>query len=91
MTKEFPELIGLYRKVPRWLDEANVIGEILKQNAQKIGKWEFVDIENDLTILNNMLRKNPLFKKEAQRVFGKEQLQLDDFENWDFSKFLEKL
>ncbi|TXF79493.1 hypothetical protein [Chryseobacterium sp.] len=91
MTKEFPELIGLYRKIPRWLDEANVIGEILKQNAQKFGKWDLIDIENDLTILNNMLRKNPLFKKEAQRILGKEQLQLKDFENWDLRKFLEKL
>lgn len=91
MTKEFPELVGLYRKIPRWLDEANVIGEILKQNAQKIGKWESDDIMNDLNKLNENLNFYPSWRKSIKDILGKEQLELKDFENWDLSKFLEKL
>ncbi len=91
MTKEFPELSPLYKKIPRWLDEANVIAEFLQQNAQKIGKWEMDDILNDLKVLNKIFRDNPAYREGVKKIFGKEQLELKDFENWDLSKFLEKL
>ena len=89
MTKEFPELIGLYRKIPRWLDEANVIGEILQQNSQKVGKWDMVDIMNDLNKLNENLRYYPNWRKSIKEILGKEQLELKDFENWSLSEILE--
>ncbi|WP_430410998.1 hypothetical protein [Kordia sp.] len=53
MTKEFPELASVYKKIPRVLDELNVVGEILKQNAQKVGKWSIDDIMNDIDVINS--------------------------------------
>jgi hypothetical protein len=88
MTKEFPELASLYRSIPRWLDEANVIGEMLAQNAQKVGKWSMDDIMNDLEVLNGIIKRNPSFKKEVKTIFGKERLELSDFENWDIGYIL---
>lgn len=91
MTKEFPELASLYRSIPRWLDEANVIGEMLAQNAQKVGKWSMDDIMNDLHTLNNNLRDIPQWQRSFKSLTGKERMELSDFDNWDLSKFLDKL
>ncbi|GAB0156251.1 hypothetical protein CHRYSEOSP005_15150 [Chryseobacterium sp. Alg-005] len=91
MVKKFPEMAELYKKIPRWLDEANVLGEILKQNAQKIGKWETADIMNDLNTLNDNFRDYPHWKESLQKVLGKDHLDLKDFENWNLDEILKKL
>ncbi|GLB52944.1 hypothetical protein NBRC110019_19840 [Neptunitalea chrysea] len=91
MTREFPELKKLYDKIPRWLHEADVIGEILKQNAHRKGKWLNEDIINDVNALNGILENNTKYRKQAKKMFGKEQFNKDDFKNWDLSKYLDKL
>ncbi|WP_294311950.1 hypothetical protein [uncultured Chryseobacterium sp.] len=87
MVIEFPELASLYRKIPRVLDELNVVGEMLKQNAKKIGKWDINDIQNDIDIIND----NPKWKSFIQEHFGKDNIELADLKNWDLSKHLKKL
>lgn len=91
MVKKFPEMAGLYKKIPTWLDEANVIGEILKQNAQKVGKWEMDDIMNDINTLNKNAKRFPHWKESLQKVLGKDQLELKDFENWNLDEILKKI
>lgn len=87
MTIEFPELAQLYRKIPRVLDELNVVGEMLKQNSRKIAKWNIQDILIDIETINNEPRWKPYLKK----YFGKENIEIKDFENWDLSKYLKDL
>lgn len=87
MVIEFPELAGLYRKIPRVLDELNVVGEMLKQNTKKISKWSLQDIQNDIDIINN----NPKWKPYLKEYFGKENVEINDFKNWDLSKYLKQI
>jgi hypothetical protein len=87
MNRQYPEMAVLYKKIPRVLDELNVIGEILKQNARKIGKWDMDDIMNDLINLNDKSEWKTFLKKH----FGKENIELKDLENWDITKYLKHL
>lgn len=87
MVVEFPELAQLYRKIPRVLDELNVVGEMLKQNSRKIAKWDVEDIINDINIIN----ENEIWKPYLKKYFGKDSVEIKDLENWDLSKYLKDL
>lgn len=87
MVVEFPEMASLYRKIPRVLDELNVVGEMLKQNSQKVGKWSMEDIQMDVNTINKELKWKPFLKEN----FGKENIGVKDLENWDLSKHLKNL
>ncbi|ASW75174.2 hypothetical protein CJF12_13365 [Chryseobacterium piperi] len=87
MVIEFPELTNLYRKMPRVLDELNVVGEMLKQNTKKVGKWSLEDIQNDINVIND----TPKWKPHLKEYFGKENVEINDFKNWDLSKYLKQV
>ncbi len=87
MVVEFPEFAQLYRKIPRVLDELNVVGEMLKQNSRKIAKWGIKEIQNDIDIIND----NPKWKPFVKKYFGKENIEIKDLENWDLGIYLKDL
>lgn len=95
MVKEFGNKVGnaLYDKIPNWLHEADVIGEFLKENMRRPGKWKMDDIENDLKTFNRNLERHS--DKEAwgagfKQAIGKNSAELEDFKNWDITTFLKK-
>lgn len=90
LVKEYGKKGGLaiYNKIPNWLHEADVIGEILKQNKQKPGKWSLLDIENDLGALNYNIKTKPKWSNSFKEITKKEFLTLKDMENWDITKWL---
>jgi hypothetical protein len=82
---------ALYARIPEWLHEADVIGEMLKANKRKPGKWNVDEISRDLDKLNFNIKNDPqIFGKDIEKIMGKRNIELRDLENWELTNYLEK-
>lgn len=82
---------ALYARIPAWLHEADVIGEMLKANKKKPGKWGMDEILDDLSSLNRNIDRHEIFRTPYRKMVGNKEIELKDLENWDITKWLEKL